>query len=166
MPFKKTPKQVMALWIALGKSQQNSKTAKELSAMVGMKSMAEVETAALFDTNGMGYDYEPEQWEYQYEVQHYTPDFRLANVYVEIKGKATKETRNKMLAVKAANPDKQIVIRFLKGNNKISAGSKTTYLKWFRKKGFVCFDWNEEKEFLEYIKQHALVKKPKGLKKL
>ena len=156
------PLEVMELWYALPKAEQNSRTAREYSKKCGMKSMAEVETAALMDKAGLGYEYEAEQMPYQYETQHYTPDFRTQSIYVEVKGKATKETRDKLLAVKRCNPDKLVVIRFLKGNNKIAAGSKTTYLDWFRKKGFICFDWKEEKEFIQFLKKNQ----PKGLRKL
>lgn len=157
------PETVLKKWQKLPKKQQNSRTAREHSAMCGMKSMAEVETAVLLGKAGIKYDYEPEKWAYQYEVQSYTPDFKTKQqVYVEVKGKATKETRNKLLAVKRCNPDKTIVVRFLKGKNKIYGGSKTTYLQWFKKKGFVCFDWDEEEEFIAFIKEHG----GKGLKKL
>ena len=138
----------------LTEKERNSRTAREYAKQCGMKSMAEVETAALLGD----YEYEPESWEYQYEVQHYTPDFKVGNVYVEVKGKATKETRNKLLAVKRCNPDRIIILRFLKGKNKISKGSKTTYIEWFTKHGFVCFDWNQEKEFLDFIKKSNGVK--------
>lgn len=117
--------------------------------------MAEVETAALLDQQGLGAEYEPEQWEYQYNVQSYTPDFKIGNVYVEVKGKATKETRKKLLAIKECNPDKILVIRFLRGHgNKITKGSKTSYMAWAEKNGFTAFDWDEEEEFLKYVKEN------------
>lgn len=157
-----TALEVWERWLLLERSQQNSKTAREYSSMCGMKSMAEVETAALFERKKIKYGYEEEHWKYQYEPQTYTPDFKVGNVYVEIKGKATKETRNKLLAVKRCNPERIVIIRFLKGQNKITAGSKTTYLDWFKKKGFICFDWNEEREFLDFVKRMQ----PSGLRRL
>lgn len=157
-----TPTQVLKKWNALPKERQNSKTAREHYKMCGMKSMAEVETAALYEREGIEYEYEAESLPYRYEQQSYTPDFRTKTVYTEVKGKATKETRDKLLAVKRCNPEKVIVIRFLKGRNKIAAGSKTTYLDWFRKKGFVCFDWDEEEAFIKFIRENQ----PKGLKSL
>jgi len=156
----KTPKEVMRLWNEIPTKDRNSRVSREFSAMCGMKSMAEVETAALFDEHGIKYGYETETWDYQYEPQKYTPDFNTDNeIHVEVKGKATKETRKKMLAVQRDNPGKVIVLRFLRGINKIAKNSKTTYLGWFRKKGFICFDWKEEEEFLKFIKS-----KKKGIR--
>lgn len=153
------PATIMKEWNAIPMKERNSNTARYLAKKAGMKSMAEVETAFLL--SGIQkklkskYKYEPDTWEYQHDPQSYTPDFKIGNLYIEVKGKATTDTRRKMLAVKKCNPDKKLVILFLKGNNKIRKGSKTTYIDWFRKQGFTCFDFKEMGTFLKYVEKHS-----------
>jgi hypothetical protein len=150
------PSTVMREWKSIPLKERNSNTARYLAKKAGMKSMAEVETAYVLQRlKKLRYKYEPERWQYQYEPQHYTPDFKVGNLYIEVKGKATMETRRKMLAVKRCNPDKHLVILFLKGNNKIRRGSKTTYIDWFRRQGFTCFDFREMDNFLKYVEKHS-----------
>jgi hypothetical protein len=155
MVKKVKPSIVFKEWQDIPLKKRNSHTARYLAKKAGMKSMAEVETAVMLGSLKKGYAYESERWEYQHKVQHYTPDFKIGNLYVEVKGKATNETRKKMLAVQRCNPDKNLVILFLKGNNKIRKGSKTTYLEWFRKVGYTCFDFSDMKSFLQYVRKHA-----------
>lgn len=153
MPVKAS--KILAEWNKLKPKKRNSFVARTLAKKAGMKSMAEVETAALLEKLKKEYAYESESWRYQYEPQLYTPDFKIGDLYIEVKGKATTETRRKMLAVQRCNPDKKLVILFLKGNNKIRKGSKTTYLEWFRKHGFTCFDFTEMDSFLQYVKENS-----------
>lgn len=80
--------------------------------------------------------YEPIKLPYTLNL-NYTPDWVLPNgVIIEAKGLFDSQTRRKMLAVKEANPKKRICILFMKGDNKISKASKTTYLEWAIKNGF------------------------------
>lgn len=56
----------------------------------------------------------------------YNPDWKIRDkVYIETKGKLDRDTIEKMLLVKAQNPDVTIYIMFQKGNNKLRRGSKT-----------------------------------------
>lgn len=71
----------------------------------------------------------------------YTPDFLLSNgIYIEAKGKLDQDTRSKMLAVKKAHPELDIRMVYMRGENKLSKGSKMTYMDWSRKNGFICAD--------------------------
>jgi len=86
----------------------------------------------------------------------YTPDFELPNsgVYVECKGKFTKEDRDKMLWVREKYPDLRLVILFMRARNPIRKGSKTTYANWADKHGFDWADWDTDKIPARWLK-HA-----------
>lgn len=76
----------------------------------------------------------------------YNPDWKIRDkVYIETKGKLDRDTIEKMLLVKAQNPDVTIYIMFQKGNNKLRRGSKTTYLDWAKKNGFIAACWQQTK---------------------
>ena len=72
----------------------------------------------------------------------YTPDFYIpeTGIYVEAKGHLDKSDRMKMLLVKEQHPDLDIRFVFLRANNKIYKGSKTTYAQWATKHKF---EWAE-----------------------
>lgn len=89
------------------------------------------------------------------ESKHkYTPDFPLSNgIILEAKGKLDPETRAKMILVRDQNPDKDIRFVFMKANNKIRKGSKTTYAMWAEKNGFkYCEGPSIPKEWLKQTK--------------
>lgn len=72
----------------------------------------------------------------------YIPDFEVITksgrkFYIEVKGYLRPEDRTKMIAVKHLNPDADIRLLFAK-NNKINKNSKTTYMDWARKHGFMA----------------------------
>lgn len=80
----------------------------------------------------------------------YCPDFQLPNgIFIEAKGKLDQETRSKMIAVKKAHPDLDIRIVFMKGENKLSRGSKMSYLQWAAKNGFPAADGEIPDEWLK-----------------
>lgn len=100
-----------------------------------------------------GFTYEPEIWKYQYKPQDYSVDFKIIKnnndvIFLEYKGKMTREVRKKLRAIKECNPDKELYIIFEKGNNKIERNSKTTYLKWAEKQGFECSNKEIKEEWL------------------
>ncbi len=86
-----------------------------------------------------------------YSIDHtYIPDFVLPNgVIIEVKGKLDAITRSKMLAVKRAHPHLDIRLVFMRGENKLSKRSKTTYLSWAEKNGFPCADGAIPEEWLK-----------------
>jgi len=129
-------------------SKACSRLAKTYAKMAGMKSMGEVKCAADLERRKIPFTYETTTVEYQHKVQHYTPDFDLKDIYIEYKGKLDYETRKKLLAVRATNPDMKIGIVFEKPNNKITKGSKTTYGKWADSKGFLWSDKTVPEEWL------------------
>jgi hypothetical protein len=86
--------------------------------------------------------FEYESLSLNYTISHiYTPDFVIANgVIIEAKGKLDPQTRQKMLAVKAQHPELDIRFVFMRGENKLSKASKTTYMDWAKKHGFPASD--------------------------
>lgn len=114
-----------------------------------MRSAFEKTLAVFLDRKGVVYQYEPHSLDYVLE-RTYTPDFLLPNgVYIEAKGKLDQDTRSKMIAVKKAHPDKDIRIVFMRGGNKLSKGSNTTYMGWATKNGFICADGEIPDEWLK-----------------
>lgn len=83
------------------------------------------------------YEYEPTKLAYVLE-RNYIPDFYLPDqdIYIEAKGKLTPEDRTKMKAVKKAYPNLDIRFVFMRGENKLTARGKTTYMQWAEKNGF------------------------------
>lgn len=83
--------------------------------------------------------YEPRGTKMVYVLppRQYQIDFILANgIYVETKGFLRYDDLRKMVAVKAANPDKDIRIVFMKADKLIRKGGAMTYAGWAEKNGF------------------------------
>lgn len=70
----------------------------------------------------------------------YKPDFYIkeTDTYIEAKGKLTADDRTKLVWVREQNPGIRLVILFMKSNNPIRKGSKTTYADWADANDF---DW-------------------------
>jgi len=85
--------------------------------------------------------YESEKIPYTLEGK-YIPDWvvKKTGTILEAKGKLDYETRRKMLAVRDAHPDRRICLVFMRANNKLYKGSKTTYADWAQANGF---DWSD-----------------------
>lgn len=77
---------------------------------------------------GVDFQYEPECLNYKLELK-YVPDWKIGDTYIETKGKFDYDSRRKMAAVIAQNPDKDIRLVFMR-NNKLGRGSKMTYGMW------------------------------------
>lgn len=86
-----------------------------------------------------------------YTVHHvYSPDFILDNgILIEAKGKLTAQDRSKMIAVKKQHPELDIRFVFMRGENKLNASSKTTYMQWAAKNGFPAADEEIPDEWLK-----------------
>lgn len=111
--------------------------------------MFERTLATQLERNKIKYQYEPVKLAYVLE-RTYCPDFQLPNgIFIEAKGKLDQETRSKMIAVKKAHPDLDIRIVFMKGENKLSRGSKMSYLQWAAKNGFPAADGGIPDEWLK-----------------
>ena len=86
--------------------------------------------------------FEYESKKLPYVIEHnYIPDFILSNgIIIEAKGKLDATTRAKMIAVKRAHPELDIRMVFMRGSNRLSKRSQTTYMQWAEKNGFPAAD--------------------------
>lgn len=92
----------------------------------------QVEEALL--AQGLTPQYETEKFPY---VLHrkYTPDFKVGEVYVEVKGWWPSAERTKFLAVIMNNPGLPIFVALQRPHMTLSKQSKTTYAQWCTKHG-------------------------------
>ena len=102
------------------------------------------------------WSYESEKLKYTVpeRIATYTPDFIIVKqnggkMYVESKGRFTATDRKKMKLVKEANPELDIRLLFQTPNNKITKGSKTTYVDWAVKHGYPWAAKEIPQEWLE-----------------
>ena len=117
------------------KSKSLSRGLKE-----GYRSGLEETLAQYLKDKGVDYQYEPFKLHYKKpETDHtYLPDFYLQkyDIYIETKGRFTKEDRQKHLLIKEQLPGIDLRFVFTNPNNKLYKGSKTTYSDWCKKHGF------------------------------
>ena len=132
-----------------------------------MRSRFEREVAKELVENGVEYDYESLQLEYQEPLRKnlascgdcgssnllrtgwYTPDFVLGNgLVIETKGRFTASDRRKMLAVREAHPTLRIVMLFMR-DNKIHRNSKTKYSDWCMQNNYEYAIKHPHKEWLK-----------------
>ena len=123
------------------KAAQRPKRAKKDT----YKSQFERNVAASFRKQGIKFGYETTKFPFVQPAKKrtYTPDFELSEtgLYIECKGKLTKEERDKLIWVKEHYPNLPFVILFMRGRNPIRKGSKTSYTQWATDNGFESYDW-------------------------
>lgn len=107
--------------------------------------------AVKMSQEGGKFKYETIRLPYVPKVRHYTPDFYIpeTDIYIEAKGRLTREDRSKMLLVKQQHPDCDIRFVFGNANNKLYKNSNTTYGDWCNKHGF---EWAEKAVPREWLK--------------
>lgn len=122
--------------------RRNASMKKSSAGKAGFRSNFELSLARSLADRGVDYEYESMKVTYLPKPRTYTPDFYIpsSDVYVEAKGHLDKGDRMKMLLVKEQHPDLDVRFVFLRANNKIYKGSKTTYAQWATKHGF---EWAE-----------------------
>ena len=108
--------------------------------------------AVKMSQEGGKFKYETIRLPYVPKVRHYTPDFYIpeTDIYIEAKGRLTREDRSKMLLVKQQHPDWDIRFVFGNANNKLYKNSNTTYGDWCNKHGF---EWAEKAVPREWLKK-------------
>ena len=101
--------------------------------------------------DGGVFKYETIRLPYVPKVRHYTQDFYIpeTDIYIEAKGRLTREDRTKMLLIKQQHPECDIRFVFANAKNKLYKNSKTTYSDWCNKHGF---DWAEKTVPREWLK--------------
>ena len=100
------------------------------------RSKFEQSVAENLERRGCNFEYESIKVEYTLNCK-YTPDFILPNgIIVETKGRLTKADARKHRAIKKQHPELDIRFVFIRAQNKIYKGSKTTYASWCERHGF------------------------------
>lgn len=90
------------------------------------------------DGRGIPYLYEQEKIDYiqPAKSRKYTPDLKIGNIYIEVKGEFVVEDRMKHLHIRESNPELDIRFCFGNPNSKINSKSKTRYRDWCDQHGF------------------------------
>ena len=106
----------------------------------------QVEEALL--KQGLAPQYEPDKFEY---VLHrkYKPDFKVGDVYIEVKGWWPPPERTKFLAVIMNNPELKIFVALQRPNLTLNKKSSTTYAQWCNKYGVAWCPIPIPPEFLD-----------------
>ena len=94
----------------------------------GYRSDFELSIAVAFNRNNIKFKYESERIDYV-RYSTYSPDFTIEgkDFLIEAKGLFTTTDRGKHLLIKKQHPELDIRFLFMKANNKLYKGSKTTY---------------------------------------
>lgn len=98
------------------------------------RSKLEEQVGAALDNRGLAYQYESEKFRYVLHKK-YTPDFRVGNVFIEVKGWWPPAERTKFLAVMLSNPGLPIFVALQRPFATLSKKSNTTYAEWCQKHG-------------------------------
>ncbi len=85
-------------------------------------------------TQGFSPSYEVDKFNYVLHKK-YTPDFKVGDVYIEVKGWWPPAERSKFLAVVMNNPGLPIFVALQRPQMTLSKKSKTTYAQWCQKYG-------------------------------
>ena len=103
----------------------------------GYRSDFELSIAVAFNRNNIKFKYESERIDYV-RYSTYSPDFTIEgkDFFIEAKGLFTTTDRGKHLLTKKQHPELDIRFLFMRANNKLYKGSKTTYSGWCERYGF------------------------------
>lgn len=176
-----TLKKVLEEWDLLPSKKRNGRLAKEMAKTIVLK------VAGVFGKNflkSMGearflkdirdsirakklnsVRYEAETWEYQPEIKHYTPDFKVkvghSYHYIEYKGKMTQQIRNKIRDIIRCNPDKSFILVFERGKNKLTGKKNSiTYMTWAKRNKIPAFNMQDsdyKKKLIEYLHENSIL---------
>lgn len=120
---------------------RKTKSKRKRRNSAGHLSGFESEVAQVLDDLGVEYGYETIKLLYTLPSleRRYTPDFISRDIVIEVKGYMPYEAQQKMKAVKACNPEKDIRFVFMKPHQKLPR-RKITYAQWSEEEGFPWTD--------------------------
>ena len=151
--FPKRTRELRKILPRSGKSpvKKNGVHKGDIFVMPVYRSQFEKIVAVKMAQDGGVFKYETIRLPYVPKVRHYTPDFYMpeTDIYIEAKGRLTREDRTKMLLIKQQHPECDIRFVFANAKNKLYKNSKTTYSDWCNKHGF---DWAEKTVPREWLK--------------
>lgn len=97
-----------------------------------------------------GFDFEYESGKFHYMIpKKYTPDFKVGDVYIEVKGWWPPEERRKLLYVTQKYPDLKLFVSLQTPDRKITKASPTSYAMWCQTHGIAWCPAPPPKEFIE-----------------
>ena len=130
--------------ISVEKARRNEGGISVARIMRGTKyrSQFEIGLARSLANKKVAFEYEKKKLTYIPKPRTYVPDFYLPeqDIYIEAKGHLDKGDRVKMQLIKEQYPDLDIRFVFVRAQNKIYRGSKTSYADWANRHGF---PWSE-----------------------
>ena len=151
--FPKRTRELRKIFPRSGKSpvKKNGVHKGDIFVMPVYRSQFEKIVAVKMAQDGGVFKYETIRLPYVPKVRHYTPDFYIpeTDIYIEAKGRLTREDRTKMILIKQQHPECDIRFVFANAKNKLYKNSKTTYSDWCNKHGF---DWAEKTVPREWLK--------------
>lgn len=115
------------------------------------RSKLEHEVAGDLDNRGIPFLYEQEKLKYTQpaKTRTYTPDIKIGNMYIEIKGDFEPQDRQKHLHIKESHPHLDIRFVFGNPNRTINPKSKTRYRDWAEQHGFMWAHRRVPKEWID-----------------
>lgn len=105
---------------------------------------------------GCNASYEKDRFKYTI-TKAYTPDFRVGDFFIEVKGWWPSSERSKFLAVVICNPDLPIFVALQRPQQTLSKQSKTTYAQWCDKHGI---RWCPTPIPLDFLRQWEIGERP------
>ncbi len=141
---------------------------------LGFRSKLEVIVNEQLFELGIPFSYEGELNTIRYTVPssigRYLGDFLLCNgIMIEAKGWFTAADRKKHLLIRDQFPQLDIRFLFMRANNTLSKKSKTTYIMWCERNGFLWCDKVIPEEWLNETKPNEelglIINTLKGFKK-
>lgn len=93
----------------------------------------------------ISFEYEPIKIKYVQPAKNrtYTPDFKIGPLFIEAKGRLTREDRNKLCWIRESNPDMRLVILLQDSTRPLYKGSPTSYGEWCTKQQFEWADFSD-----------------------
>ena len=106
---------------------------------------------------GFETSYEKDKFQYVLPPRRYTPDFRVGDFFIEVKGWFPSKERTKLLAVMKSNPGLPLFIALQSPHQRLSKNSKTSVAMWCEKHGI---PWCPTPIPAEFLRQWATGLRP------
>lgn len=106
---------------------------------------------------GFETSYEKDKFQYVLPPRRYTPDFRVGDFFIEVKGWFPSKDRTKLLAVMKSNPGLPLFIALQSPHQRLSKKSKTSVAMWCEKHGI---PWCPTPIPAEFLRQWATGLRP------
>ena len=106
---------------------------------------------------GYAAEYESGKFQYVLPPRRYTPDFKIGDFFIEIKGWLSSSDRTKLLSVMKSNPELPLFVALQQPHQPIRKGSKTSVCMWCQKHHI---HWCPTPIPAEFLRQWAMGERP------